>query len=177
MSGEEWRSIPGWPEYEASDEGSIRTIGGHVRSVTEGEFGHLSLVLYHADGSLEKQWVHRLVCAAFHGPAPAEGLHAAHRNGISSDNRKDNLRWATPAENEADKKLHGTDNGRARNGMAKLTEADVEQILLVVPTLPRSSGGIRFKKGAIPALAARYGVSAACISQIAHGRRWASASS
>lgn len=52
--------------------------------------------------------VHRLVCEAFHGPAPEATMDVAHNNGNRTDNRAENLRWATRAENIADQRKHGT---------------------------------------------------------------------
>ena len=43
--------------------------------------------------------VHRLVCEAFHGPAPFEGAVVMHLNEIPDDNRAENLRWGTQREN------------------------------------------------------------------------------
>lgn len=173
---ETWRAIPGWPDYEASSNGEIRRRGGVIRKTFPGKFGHRGLVLYEHGKKPTKQWVHRLVCAAFHGEQPKQGMHAAHINGVSDDNRPVNIRWASPSENELDKKCHGTDNSGSRNGMAVLTEEDATQIILHAQRLPRSSGGRRIKKGAISEVTARFGVSASCVRDILAGRRWSVAS-
>jgi hypothetical protein len=52
--------------------------------------------------------VHRLMCEAFHGPPPSDDAVVRHLNGIRTDNRPENLRWGTPAENTADMLRHGT---------------------------------------------------------------------
>ncbi len=44
-------------------------------------------------------WVHRLVCRAFHGDPPREGMVVDHINGVTTDNRAENLRWLTNREN------------------------------------------------------------------------------
>jgi hypothetical protein len=69
----------------------------------------------------------RLVCEAFHGPAPSAAHEAAHWNGKKIDDRKDNLRWATPIENNSDKRIHGTHRFGSKAYNAKLTEALVKQ--------------------------------------------------
>ena len=43
--------------------------------------------------------LHRLLCGAFHGPPPTPEHEVDHRNRNRSDNRAENLRWATKAEN------------------------------------------------------------------------------
>lgn len=50
--------------------------------------------------------IHRLVCAAFHGPGP-EGQEVRHLNGNPVDNRAENLAWGTRAENVQDMIRHG----------------------------------------------------------------------
>jgi HNH endonuclease len=168
----EWRSIPGWPDYEASSLGDIRRIGGQIRRPAVGKYGHLGLVLYSSVEKPKKQWVHRLVCAAFHGAPPFPGAQAAHWNGRPDDNKPENLRWATAIDNEADKKLHGTDNGGARNGMAVLAQSDVDNIRAIIPSLPRSSGGKRIKKGSLALIAKQYGVTASCVRLVISGATW-----
>lgn len=71
---------------------------------------------------------HQLICEAFHGPRPSSRHHAAHINGISTDNRASNLMWATPKENEHHKKLHDTRLSREKNHQAKLNERMVAAI-------------------------------------------------
>ncbi len=43
--------------------------------------------------------IHRLVCEAFHGPAPFEGAVVIHLNENALDNRPVNLKWGTQKEN------------------------------------------------------------------------------
>lgn len=102
--------------------------------------------------------VHSLVCAAFHGARP-ETMQAAHNNGVSTDNRPENLRWDTVKANHADRGRHGTLLRGSTNGSAKLSEADAMAI--------KSSADDKH------ALAARFGVSEALIRAIRKGRRWA----
>jgi hypothetical protein len=60
---------------------------------------------------------HRLVAVSFLGLPPFSGAHVAHGDGDKTNNHVSNLRWATPIENEADKRRHGTQRG-ARPGEA-----------------------------------------------------------
>lgn len=167
-----WRSIPSFVEYEASNFGQIRRIGGNpLRPAKDKKSGYLNVGLWRS-GRGKKFWVHRLVCEAFHGPAPSRHHDAAHYNRIRHDNRPENLRWATRAQNEHDKKLHGVDNAGERNGMSKLTPSDVIAIRLEASHLPRSTGGAKRRKGAISVLADKYGVTASRIRAIASGKAW-----
>lgn len=62
--------------------------------------------------------VSRLVCAEVHGPAPSQEYQAAHScgNGDLGCVSPSHISWKTSAENEADKKDHGTYYLRWRNG-------------------------------------------------------------
>lgn len=62
---------------------------------------------------------HRFMCRLAHGEPPSPDMQAAHRCGVRSCVNPKHLRWATQAENEADKIIHGTYNhgryGRQRH--------------------------------------------------------------
>lgn len=53
-------------------------------------------------------FVHRLVLLTFVGPQPDKHYQACHNNGISNDNRVENLRWDTPSNNVRDRLWHNT---------------------------------------------------------------------
>ena len=169
----EWRQVPNWPEYEVSNLGDIRPVGGRLkRQSIANDYGHLCVVL-RRDKKPTRHLVHRLICAAFHGPSPQPGMQVAHGDGVPTNNRPENLRWATNQENADDRKIHGTDPVGSKNPNAKLSEEQVSEIIIRVKTLPRSSGGARIRKGALPALAAEYGVTHSCLKQIMGGTNWA----
>lgn len=137
MDREEWRAIPSWPAYEASSHGRIRRAAPwkdgrsisvhHIMSQHAGRGGYVIVHLRSSPKSANVL-VHRLVCEAFHGPAPSGTHQAAHGNGIRNDNRPENIRWCLPAENCADKVLHGTAGIGERHSMAVLTAAQVAEI-------------------------------------------------
>ena len=65
--------------------------------------------------------VHRLVCEAFHGPAPFDSAVVMHLDDDPANNRPENLRWATQKENlnsdqfiEYCKSRTGKDNPRVK---------------------------------------------------------------
>lgn len=131
---QDWRALAWLPGYEVSESGLLR------RCVAKGycRVGRLSkaamargYVRYWVTIDGKGRWVaaHRLVCEAWHGPPPKGGeSHAAHWDGQRDNNHFTNLRWATPAENSADRSLHGTDSHAERNGRARLTWAAVSRI-------------------------------------------------
>lgn len=50
---------------------------------------------------------HKAVCEAWHGPCPPDKNGVAHADGNPLNNHYSNLRWATQAENMADRMAHG----------------------------------------------------------------------
>jgi hypothetical protein len=115
---ETWKPITGHTGYEVSDAGRVRSyravngqpppIEPRILKLGSARRGYLTIRLGRIDGRLTKTHkVHRLVLTAFVGPAPA-GCIACHNNGITSDNRLENLRWDTPTANNRDTIRHGT---------------------------------------------------------------------
>lgn len=120
---ERWRAIPG-SRYAASDKGRIMSlVPGNVGLIlspwTDAE-GYKHVTLFVA-GRNTRFAVHGLVLTAFVNPRPA-GLQGAHNNGNPSDNRLENLRWATPTENYADRIAHG--NARRAEGAGRWLVVD-----------------------------------------------------
>lgn len=77
-----------------------------------------------------RQWttyVHRVVAIAYMGE-PLPGQEVAHLDGDPTNNRVENLRWCSHAENESHKVAHGRVNRGSRNGIARLTEDDVRSM-------------------------------------------------
>lgn len=89
--------------------------------------GYLHVTLCVRPGKSQTHRVHRLVCAAFHGPCP-DGMECSHLNGNPSDNRPENLAWETRSENHARKHEHGKAQVGDRHGCAKLSSRDVSEI-------------------------------------------------
>ena len=106
-SEEEWRSIPGYPHYEASSQGRIRSLArlvasfnryGQLKRPTSGKIlsapiaadGHTRLVLWE-DGHRHGVLVHKIVAMAWLGMADGT-FRVYHKNKNKSDNRPENLR-------------------------------------------------------------------------------------
>lgn len=115
----------------------------------------------------KKEQVHRLALLVSEGPSRDRSrIHAAHAPGIC--HRPDcvapaHLRWATPAENAADRQIDGTENIGIRNGSAKLADAQV-----VDARRRYAQGGVSQR-----ALAAELSVSQATIHDALCGETWA----
>lgn len=109
-SVEEWRYAIGFePNYAVSNLGQVLNL--HTGRLLSGEVdkdGYRRVNLSR-DGKICKRRVHRLVCEAFHGPCPS-GMECCHGDGKRLNNRADNLRWATRADNVQDSIRHGTFN-------------------------------------------------------------------
>lgn len=102
----EWKSIPNFPDYEVSDDGQVRFLGGwrafgnsrryappSERKVQPHTNGYLQIVLVR-----KNLFIHRLVAEAFI-PNPDNLPEVNHKNGRKTDNRVDNLEWCTSQEN------------------------------------------------------------------------------
>lgn len=111
MKSEEWRPVSGYEGlYEVSNRGRVRSLGRErhdkVRSYAVREkmlkqplnaYGY-HVVSLHKDGASKTVTVHRLVATAF--LENTDGKRCIdHINGVRSDNRLENLRWATHKEN------------------------------------------------------------------------------
>jgi len=130
-----YKILENYPAYRVGDDGSIwsrrkrimlpsgrgsKTVIGktwHPKKIskqkgkTEGR-SYLYVRLSH-DKKSRIFRVHRLVLEAFVGPCP-EGMECRHLDGDPSNNRLENLRWGTPAENTEDKRKHGRHTSKAR---------------------------------------------------------------
>jgi hypothetical protein len=111
-----WVPVYGFPNYEVSDMGRIKRINHIAHHARYGD-RHLPERMLNPRKNGDGYWrvkiggklrfVHVLVLESFVEPRP-DGMQACHNNGKPEDNRLENLRWDTPSNNVADRKLHGT---------------------------------------------------------------------
>jgi HNH endonuclease/NUMOD4 motif len=178
---EVWRVIAQAPNYSVSNMGRVKRssagkntyIGRFVKPAIS-QTGYYRVRLQH-EGSEYSRFVHNLVCRAFHGHPPTTKHQAAHWDGNKTDNRVDNLRWATPKENGQDKVRHGTTAIGDRNGSRiypeRLKRGDENGAR--TPEGRKRADSIRADNGTCKAIAQRHGVSPALVCLIRNGKAWA----
>lgn len=137
-----WKDVPGYPLYEVSSDGTIRTkrriarnrhssweIGPHIRKTMIGTTGYKCFTIS-VSGRTKMMKIHRLVAQAFI-PNPDNKPQVNHINGIKTDNRVENLEWCTSGENHR----HARKNGLYHpakgpdTAKAKLIDSDIYTII------------------------------------------------
>lgn len=127
MSCETWLPVEGFPDYEVSDKGNVRTYKRRSASaevpmlMNPMDFNGYKHVYLHEGhlrrwgqgGRGKKKRVHRLVLEAFIGLCP-KGKECRHLDGNPSNNKLENLTWGTSKENASDQFRHGTRPFRRR---------------------------------------------------------------
>lgn len=164
ISSEIWKTIPFADGYSVSSEGRFRADRqtssnwkAGPRKPLVNRLGY-SYVRFLSGGKMRRMQLSRLVATVFHGDPPTETHQCAHCDGNPRNNRADNLRWATPAENNYDKRRHGTYHLGEKTTTAKLTDDDVRFI-----RLSQKSGA---------ELAAKFGVTRRTIDRARNGDGW-----
>lgn len=162
----EWRRIPGFSRYSASDDGRVRrdvriyhSLPGPVNA-RENDRGYMTVNITDDSNRHRKACVHQLVLVAFCGPRPPSML-ARHLDGNKLNNCALNLRYGTAQENSEDAKAHGTWAHGERAAAAKLTGAEVLEIVDLL-----RAGFAQME------IARWYGVTGRAVWQIASGEKW-----
>ena len=118
-TNEKWLPVVGYPDYEVSDMGRIRSLArvkdhpcGVRRRYQERvlkqqatRLGHMSIRIVNEDGP-KTHLVHRLILGAFVGPCP-DGMEACHWDDDPANNLLSNLRWDTRSANRLDMVRNG----------------------------------------------------------------------
>lgn len=122
LDGEEWRAVNGFPGYEVSNAGRVRSLpravqqkSGSVRVfpgklLTAGpnvRTGYPQVTLYEMGQGCRWKNVHELVAAAFLPDRP-DGAEVRHRDGSRDNSAASNLEWGEHIDNMRDQYRHGT---------------------------------------------------------------------
>jgi hypothetical protein len=99
---EVWKDVNGFPGYMVSSLGRVKGRKGWILSPTIRKHGYKSVSLYTTKTEYTTVQVSRIVAFAFL-PNPENKPHVDHVNRMTGDNRVENLRWATPSENQSNR--------------------------------------------------------------------------
>lgn len=165
-----WKDVVGFEGlYEVSNLGRVKSSAkinrAHeivLKTPANYRTGYLFADLCKAGQKNKHSSVHRLVATAFL-PNPEDKVQVNHINGDKTDNRLENLEWATRSENQK----HSIDTGLRtakgeKNSQASLNEDGVLAIreLVRIGTLTQVQ------------IARAFGISSATICDIKAGRSW-----
>ncbi len=148
---ERWLPVPGYEGlYEVSDQGRVRSFDRYIKHWRGGnallkgrilkpiadnkkrERGYLRVGLYPAPRQLQVHQVHVLVLTAFVGPRP-DGMVCCHHNGVSTDNRLENLRWDTISANAIDDLRNGANRNATKTHCVNGHEFNASNTQMVGP--------------------------------------------
>jgi len=168
----EWKTIPDFSRYEASNTGLLRSNNYKRTGKTKvlkpaiNPRGYPQTMLQKDDGTYSSKPVHYFVTRAFFGPRPQE-LTVDHIDGNKQNNTISNLEYVTRSENckRAVKTGLWEIKHGSKNGNSKITESQVKEI---------RDYYAQFKKGekyGRKALAEKYGISESHLKDILSRRR------
>ena len=100
---EKWLPIPGFPGYEVSNLGQVKsykqTKVGKLLTLKKNHKGYVEVRLQDIDGAQAIKFVHRLVLMTFSPTENMENLTVDHIDCNIENNNLTNLRWLTAEEN------------------------------------------------------------------------------
>ncbi|MHC4434247.1 MAG: NUMOD4 domain-containing protein [Planctomycetota bacterium] len=159
---ERWRQIPGFPDYDVSDLGRVRTwkSGGKpsLMKTRPGNDGYPRVTLQNAKGQKRVQRVHILVARSFLGTA--RGRLVGHKS-RSKKAALSNLEYGSYMDNHRDKYRDGTDQRGEKNSQAELIRKHAKQIYKLKGKMTQQE------------IADSFGVSRQAVSDIHRGITWA----
>lgn len=170
-----WKDIDGYPGYEVSNMGRVKSLVKAYRredkilSGTPNTTGYVLVQLYPEPCKRKSLLVHRLVMITFQPNPMMDELHVNHKDLNTSNNKMSNLEWVTEEENskhywrtaDISERLP-TPSGEDHH-LAVLTDKEVLEIRTLY-----SEGNYISKRS----LARHYGVSEGTLRQILKGDTW-----
>jgi len=167
-----WLPIDGFCGYDVSNFGRVRSWWSHnriknrffeqpkIRKLVPNLRGGYLTVMFTNNGKYALKYVHHLVLKAFKGEK-LPNQEARHLDGNVKNNFITNLAWGSSSENTQDQIKHGTDTRGERNGGAKLTNVQVDEIRQRIESGEEARSLVKI-----------FNVSDATISRIKHGIRY-----
>ena len=144
---EVWKPVVGFPHYEVSSLGRVRSKNKILTPFPHGSNRYLTVSLARFNGTgFTQVTVHKLVIEAFVGEQPSKDHRCHHKNGDKWNNSAENLEW-----------LDFETHGRTRMKLDEAARFDI---------------ALRYDKGdtTMRRLAREYDVSEATIHRIVHRR-------
>ena len=170
---EVWKPITGYPHYEVSNLGRIRSwrprngrglaLASEPRVLKATPFSgrpYLKVALTDSDGNISHKRVHRLVLTEFVGLCPT-GMEGCHNDGDPTNNALSNLRWDTKDSNFKDQVKHGTRQRGERHPRSVMSDVVRADVLAALAHL--SGHANRDNSGLVQKLARRHGVTVGAI--------------
>ncbi len=170
MPPDVWRQVVHNPRYEVSNRGWVRRMGANGWEIIKPWLSSVGYWTVNLRPENKKHSVHRLMAAAFFGPA--NGKEVNHRNGIKSDNWLTNLEYATRSENQLHRyRVLGHYISRDHRRRISAANSGDGQWRSVRPDIPRIMAML--KSGMTNArIADEMGLSPMTISFVRNGKHW-----
>jgi len=133
---EQWRPVPGFPDYAVSNTGRVISHRGKKPYEMRGghnQRGYRMVNLRSPEGRNVCRTVHRLMALAFLGEPP-KGHEVRHLDGTKR-NHLDNIEYATKSVNMQDQVAHGVHN-MARKTHCPSGHAYDDENTVVIPSRP-----------------------------------------
>lgn len=167
-----FKDVPGFPGYRVGFDGSVWTCKVRSTGVCSGRWKPLKqTILKNRGGYLYAHlWrnakskafrTHRLVLKLFWGPCP-DGMECLHGDDNPANNRFDNLKWGTVAENARQREERNRGTYGVRHWKARLTPELVREIL----EYRRSTGAF------LDEIARRFHISQTQAGRVLRGESW-----
>lgn len=138
---EEWREAENG-RLMVSNLGRVLLVSPNARVKAKPSFGHIAkfgnttfyrlLPVKGLQRAKNRTYrIHRLVCEAFHGPAPFNNAIVLHIDEDGLNNRADNLRWGTQKENLNMPKVKAYQTTRPRGHRARFLKVEQKGVVNV----------------------------------------------
>lgn len=175
-----WKPVPGYPIYEVSNLGRVRSLDREIFYVRDGKEycrtmpgkilkqanvrGYRTVTMFKDTVQISKK-VHRLVARVFIGKPPFSGALVRHQDDNPANNRASNLLWGSSLDNSRDmverKRQHRGPQSKYGKGDAKLIR-DIDAYI--------------YAGFSTTEIVERFGVTKQFVTRLKYGRTWSDVS-